>query len=109
MRLVARQRLTTTIGADMNAQEFEAKYYEDGEIYGDNVKCVESGDEIAEHKTVYNTDVYEVTSGDVVEYFEVTFSRSNSGYWGDSERYDPEFKKVKPVEEVVTVTRWVAA
>ena len=90
----------------MNAQEFEATHYEDGEIYGDNIKCIESGDEIAEHKTVYNTDVYEVTSGDVVEYFEVTFSRSNSGYWGDSERYDPEFRKVVPVKKVVEITTW---
>lgn len=94
----------------MNAKEFEAAHYEDGEIYGDNVKCVESGDEIAEHKTVYNTDVYEVALPDgTAEYFEVTFSRSNSGYWGDSERYDPEFRKVVPVKKVVEVTEWMDA
>lgn len=93
----------------MNAQEFEEKYYEDGEIYGDDVKCIVSGDEIAEHKTVYNTDVYQVgPNGDMAEYFEVTFSRSNSGYWGDSERYDPEFRKVAPLKRVVEITEWIS-
>lgn len=92
----------------MNAQEFEAQYYEDGEIYGDDVKCIVSGDDIAEHKTVYNTNVYEVTKNGSAEYFEATFSRSNSGYWGDSERYDPEFCKVVPVKKVVEITEWVA-
>jgi hypothetical protein len=90
----------------LNIQEFQDKYYEDGEIYGDDVKCIVEGDDEVEHKTVYNTCVYQVGQGDDTEYFEVTFSRSNSGYWGDSERYDPEFRKVVPVKRVVEITEW---
>lgn len=91
----------------MNIQQFQDKYYEDGEIYGDDVKCIVAGDDEVSHKTVYNTCVYQVGQDDDVEYFEVTYSRSNSGYWGDSERYDPEFRKVKPVKKVVEITEWV--
>lgn len=90
----------------MNAQEFEAKYYEDGEVYGDDVKCIVEGDDEVNHKTVYNTCVYRVGDEPTAEYFEVVFSRSNGGYWGDSERYDPEFRKVVPEVETITRVVW---
>ena len=93
----------------MDCKEFQDKYYEDGEIYGDDVKCIVSGDDEVSHKTVFNTDVYQVGVGDSAEYFEVTFSRDNSGYWSDGERYEPEFRKVRPIHEQVVVTKWVDA
>lgn len=86
----------------MNAQEFEQKYYEDGEIYGDDVKCIVKGDEQCEHKMCWNSNVYQVGA----EYFEVTFSRDNSGYWSDGESYDPAFRKVVPRVKVVEITEW---
>jgi len=93
----------------MDTKEFEEKYHYDGEVGGDNVICVVEGDEIVNHKAVYNVDVYKVGDGDSAEYFEVTFSRDNSGYWGDGERHEPEFRKVKPVYKQVVQTFWVDA
>lgn len=91
----------------MNIQEFQDKYYEDGEVWGEDgtIKLIEQGAEQCEHKTCWNSNVYQVAD----EYFEVTFSRDNSGYWSDGERYDPEFRKVVPRVKVVTVTEWVDA
>lgn len=67
----------------------------------ENIKCVDTGDDIVEHKTVYNSDVYRVEG----VYFEVTFTRDNSGYWSDGERYDPTICQVVPRE--VTKIEWV--
>ena len=92
----------------MELQEFIDNHYEDGEVYsevdGIEFKCVEEGDDVVEHKMVYQTSVYNLVGTD--EYFEVTEYYSNSGYWSDSERYDPEFRKVKPVKKVVEVIEW---
>lgn len=92
----------------MNAKEFQDKYYEDGEVWCDDgtVKCIVAGDDEVSHKTVYNTNVYQVGEGDDVEYFEVVYSRSNSGYWSDSERDEPTFRKVVPVKRIVEITEW---
>lgn len=65
-----------------------------------NVKLLVEGDTITEHKSAYNTNIYK--AGDY--YFDVTFMRDNSGYWG-SFRYPTEICEVKPVE--VTVTKYV--
>lgn len=98
----------------MELQEFIDNHYEDGEVYseveGVKFKCVERGDDVVEHKTVYNTSVYQLVTpeGATDEYFEVTEMHSNSGYWSDSERYDPEFRKVIPQKKVVEITEWVA-
>lgn len=93
----------------MNLQEFIDNHYEYGEVYsevdGIEFKCVEHGDDIVEHKMVYQTSVYQLVGTE--EYFEVTETSSNSGYWSDSERYDPEFRKVKPIKKVVEITEWV--
>lgn len=95
----------------MNIQEFQDNHYEYGEVYSEDdsiiFDCVEYGDDVVEHKTVSQTSVYHLRGTD--EYFEVTETRSNSGYWGDSERYDPEFRKVKPVKKVVEITEWHSA
>ena len=58
----------------MDAKEFEHKYCHDREIFGDDVTCIVSGDDVVEHKTVYNVYIYQVVEGESAEYFEVTFS-----------------------------------
>ena len=65
----------------------------------DNVKCIEEGNDVVEHKTVYNSNIYLVEG----IHFEVTFTRDNSGYWGDGERYDPEIYEVFPTQVTKTV------
>lgn len=66
-----------------------------------NVKLIENGDDVVDYKRVYRSDIYEVEG----IYFEVTFSRDNSGYWSDGERYDPTIAEVFPKQ--VTKTIWV--
>jgi hypothetical protein len=92
----------------MKLQEFISNHFEDGEVYSDvegiAFKCVEHGDGVVEHKTVYQTSVYQLIGTE--EYFEVTESSSNNGYWSDSEEYDTEFRKVKPIREMIEVTVW---
>lgn len=62
------------------------------------------GEEYCEHKTCYTeTVLQEIATGD---YYEITTSRSNSGYWSDSESFDPEIRAVKPVKKVVETTEW---
>lgn len=93
----------------MNAEEFKAKYmYEDdwGDCYGDGVACVRTEEDV-EHKTCYLTKVFQVILPVYdVEYFEVTWTRDNSGYWSDGERYPGEVRKVTPVTKLVEVTTW---
>lgn len=94
----------------MNAQEFAAAYVDEddwGDCYGDGIKCV-SVEEDVEHKTCYLTKVYQVDFAEGDEHFEVTWTRDNSGYWGDGERYPGEVRKVKPVTKMVEVTTWEA-
>jgi hypothetical protein len=92
----------------MNLQEFIDNHYEDGEVYSE-VDGVEFKrvffEEEAEHKTVTVTEVFQLILNDVPtdEYFEVATVRDNCGYWGYGERYDPTFRKVKPVEKTITV------
>jgi len=66
--------------------------YEAEEWACSNIKTVEDGDDVVEHKTVYNSNVYLVEG----IYFEVTFTRDNCGYWSDGERYDPTIQEVFP-------------
>lgn len=39
-------------------------------------------------------------------YYEITTSRSNSGYWGDSERGDTTVVQVKPRKKIIETTVW---
>lgn len=91
----------------MNLQEFTDNHYEDGEAFsevdGITFKSVYY-DEYAEHKTVTTTQVFHLVGTE--DYFEVTQDRDNCGYWGDGERYDPTFRKVKPVKRMVEITEW---
>lgn len=64
-----------------------------------NVKLIESGEDIADYKLVYRSDIYEVAG----IHFEVTFTRDNSGYWGDGERYDPTIQEVFPKQITKTI------
>lgn len=93
----------------MKLQEFIDNHYEYGEVYSEDDSIifdeVYHGDDVVEHKTVSQTSVYRLMLTD--EYFEVTETSSNSGYWSDSEHYEPEFRKVKPVKKVVEITEWV--
>lgn len=94
----------------MNLQEFIDNHFEDGEVYSDvdGVKFKQVYfDEYTEHKTVTVTEVYHLVGTE--DYFEITTDRDNCGYWGDGERYDPTFRKVKPRVKVVEITEWVNA
>jgi len=80
--------------------QFETTYMdEDGEVDLPLSDRVEEGDTITEHKHVYNTDVYKV--GD--QFFAVTFTRDNTGYWSDGESYAPTVVEVfaKTITKVV--------
>ena len=83
--------------------DYDGVSEEDYEWAHDNVKLIEEGDGIVEHKTVYQTDIYSVEVEGVTRYFDVTFTRDNSGYWSDGESYPPEIIEVVPVEVVKTV------
>ena len=91
----------------MTLNEFIANHYEDGEVYSEvediAFKQVHS-DEEHNHKTVTYTEVWQLVGTE--EYFEISTDRDDVGYWGDGERYDPEFRKVKPIKETRVVTTW---
>ena len=95
----------------MQLQEFIDKHYVDGDAYSNDPSisftCVYQGDEETWGKSVVQFSVYHLEGTE--DYFEVTESWSNSGYWDDPDRYDPEFRKVKPISKVVQVTEWVDA
>lgn len=77
----------------MTADEFKDKFMdEDNEVDLPLTDLVDRGDEVVDHKHVYQSDVYEHNG----QFFEVTYIRSNSGYWGDSEREDPIVSEVFP-------------
>ncbi|MFZ2190080.1 MAG: hypothetical protein WAV48_04830 [Candidatus Magasanikiibacteriota bacterium] len=85
----------------MKAHEFQTLFLtEDGEVTLPDSSCVDVGEDIVDHKTVHNSNVYKC--GD--QFFEVTWYRSNTGYWGDSEREAPEVCEVEP--HVVTKTEY---
>ena len=94
----------------MELQTFIDNHYEDGEVYSEDesikFKCVFS-DEETYQKTVTFTEVHHLVGTD--DYFEISTDQDNCGYWGDGERYEPEFRKVKPVVKVVEQTTWVGA
>lgn len=91
----------------MELKEFIDNHFEDGEVYSE-VDGVEfkrvHHEEYTEHKTVTFTEVYHLLGTE--DYFEITTDRDNCGYWGDSESYEPEFRKVAPVKKVVEITEW---
>ena len=91
----------------MTLDEFIANHYEDGEAYseveGVAFKRVAFDEEHC-HKTVTVVEVYNLVGTD--EYFAVSTDRDDCGYWGDGERYDPEFRKVIPVKSMVEITAW---
>lgn len=91
----------------MDLQTFVGNHYEDGEAYSDvdgiTFKQVHS-EEKHNHKTVTYTEVFNLVGTD--EYFEVSTDRDDVGYWGDGERYDPEFRKVKPITKTIEVTTY---
>lgn len=91
----------------MNVQEFEANHYEDGEVFSDDgniqFKRVDSK-EHHNHKTVTCIEVFHLLGTE--DYFKVSTDRDDCGYWGDGERYDPEFRKVVPRKRVVEITEW---
>lgn len=97
----------------MTAEEFYEKYVNEdndnewGECYPDTGEItLMTSDEETSHKTCYTTSVYKYVPTE--EFFEVTWTRDNSGYWSDGERYPGTVRKVKPVTSVVTVTNYVS-
>lgn len=92
----------------MELQQFIDNHYEDGEVYSEDENIEFKRvyfDEYTEHKTVTFTEVHHLVGTD--DYFEISTDRDNCGYWGDGERYDPIFRKVKPVVKIVEQTTWV--
>lgn len=78
-----------------------------GELYdwnGEKFECVVEEEEIL-GKTISTTRVFKLPSQD--RYFEVRVDSENKGYWGDGETYEPQVYEVKPVKEMVEVTKWV--
>jgi hypothetical protein len=90
----------------ITVEQFKEKHMEDGEVF--DAKEVYRGPREIEHKSVLQTSVYQVTSGAVEQYFEVTTCQDNSGYWSDGESYEPEVNEVKPRKIVVEQTVWDA-
>ena len=69
----------------------------------DLVNVVSTGCQYIDHKHVYWTNVYCFIP--TSQYFAVDFMEDNVGYWsGQSERYEPEVREVKPVQYMAT--RW---
>ena len=99
------------MGNNMDIQEFQDNHYGDGEVYSED-KLVKFKnvhyDEYAEHKTVTVTEVHQLYIDDTPteEYFEITTDSDNCGYWGDGERYEPTFRKVKRVTRMVETVYW---
>ena len=89
-----------------DCNDYEGVSEEDYEWAHDNVKLVEEGVDIIEHKTVHQTSIYSADVEGVTRYFEVTFFRDNTGYWSDGESYPPEIIEV--VHEQVVMTMWRA-
>lgn len=86
----------------MKAYEFKDLFLtEEGEVTLPDSSCVDVGADIVDHKTVHNSNVYKC--GD--QFFEVTWYRSNTGYWRDSESEDPEVYEVEPFEVTKTEYR----
>ena len=86
----------------MNAKEFQEKFItEDGEVNLPGTSCVDVGDEIAEGRYVSNSNVYKHEG----QFFEIMWTRSNTGYWGDSESDPPEVVEVEP--HSMTVTKYL--
>jgi hypothetical protein len=84
----------------MNSEDFKASYLdEDGDCVLPGTQCVWQSDEIVEHKMTYVETVYEVRD----QFFKIIRSHSNSGYWSDSESYEPVVYEVKPVQKTITV------
>lgn len=84
----------------MTIDEFEEKFIEDGEVKLPQSAIVYE-DESIEHKLVISTVVWEYFG----QFFEVTYTKDNSGYWRDGESYPPTVAEVFPKE--VTVTKYV--
>ena len=90
-----------------DCNDYDGVSEEDYEWAAKNVKLVEEGDDVVEHKTVCQTNIYSVEVEGVTKYFDVTFTSDNSGYWSDGESYPPEITEVVPVEVVKTEWRVV--
>lgn len=86
--------------------DYDGVSEEDYEWAYDNVKLVEDGDDVVEHKTIYQTSIYSVEVEGITRYFDVTFKSDNTGYWIDGESYPPEIIEVVPKQ--VVKTEWWA-
>ena len=86
----------------ITVEEFVKKFMdEDDEVDLPRSRMVHDEEHI-EHKLVCYVEVWEHGT----QFFEVTRTRDNSGYWSDGERYPPTVAEVFPEE--VTVIRYVA-
>lgn len=78
--------------------EFKERFIEDGEV--DLPKyCLVYEERIVDHKLIIYTEVWNYFG----QFFEVTYTRDNSGYWGEGESYPVEVQKVFPKEVTKTI------
>ena len=82
----------------ITVEEFIEKFMEDDEVYLPTSALVYK-DESIEHKFVVYTKVFKHFG----QFFEVTTSRDNTGYWGDGEKYPPIVTEVFPKEVTTTI------
>jgi hypothetical protein len=75
------------------------------EFIENNLKTIEISDERISHKTVYVDTICQWLPTN--QFYCVTSSYSNSGYWGDNEKYTTRIHKVVP--KVITKTVYVHA
>lgn len=64
-------------------------------------ECLVHEEEYIDGKLLFNIVVWK--HGE--QFFEMTYTRDNSGYWGEGENYPPEVTEVFPIE--VTTTKYV--
>ena len=90
----------------MNAEQIKQELNHE-DCYGpkelEGFTIIESEEEV-DMKWVFTTSI--IRNDTTGEHFEVVESRSNSGYWSDSESGETEVYSVEPQEVVVKKTIW---
>ena len=79
----------------MTPVEFFEEFMADDPAEGPDLPalhCVYTSDDVVWRKSVSSYQVWKYEG----QYFKVTYSRSNSGYWSDGETYDPVVTEVFP-------------
>ena len=86
----------------ITVEEFVEKFIDEDDGVDLPRSCMVHDEEYIDHKSVIYVEVWKHGT----QFFEVTFTRDNSGYWSDGESYPPTVDEVFPEE--VTVIKYVA-